>query len=93
MYHLDPHPGWDVPTIRREGDDCVIDGELAGYGGDPYPRLLAEPRVEGTQCSATLNGYYVCPLIEGHIGDHWQATPELAAEAAPVRVWAELVEV
>jgi hypothetical protein len=81
--------GWAVPTVERHGDECVIRDRLTGYGGDIH-RLLAQPNADGEGC-ATTHGIYRCPLIEGHIGDHWLATPELAEIAAPIRVWAELV--
>jgi hypothetical protein len=94
---------WVCPTLTRtfkpdgtEGHP-EIGGPLRGYDGEPYPRLFAESNVvDAAQCRATFwdaRGHkFVCPLVHGHVGDHWQAQPELAAQVAPIAVWAELTD-
>ena len=84
-------PMWVEPALRKNYDtgEVEIVTPLRCYGG--YSRLLAtfsdEPR-----CTAVYDDNSACPLVEGHVGDHWRAANELIAESGTVTVWAELVE-
>ena len=87
--------GWVAPScVRNDDGEVEVVGELRGYGGEPYPRLLVEMQTGvADRCPAEHpDGRSACPLVVGHVGDHWQASFELIEEYAPMWVWAEAVD-
>lgn len=70
--------GWIAPTMTKNYEtDTVSIVEPADLTGRVVVSVAARP------CGRTHDHGFICGLVEGHYGAHWQCSAELVTEAGP----------